>query len=84
MKYYLLMCILLLSGCTTWECVDNSCISYYKASNKCAAFANAAYNQDDSYKIWKQCMRGEGYIEKLCSSDEKTQNPCEVRFQVPL
>jgi hypothetical protein len=71
-----------LSGCagmiTKWECPDNSCVSYERASNKCLAQANTAFSRNKRL-IWEQCMKGEGFNETPCAPGETRSNPgCKV------
>jgi hypothetical protein len=74
--------IALLSGCagmiTKWECPDNSCISYERAVNKCLAQANAAFSRNKG-GIWRQCMKGEGFVNIPCEPGEsRTNDKCQI------
>jgi hypothetical protein len=61
---------------TRWECVG-SYLPKNQAKNKCLAQANAAFSSSKS-TIWKQCMRGEGYQERVCREEERASADCQV------
>lgn len=78
----------LLSSCagmqlhkTKWECATSAddCLPKARATNKCLAMANAAFNRN-KISIWEQCMQGEGFIKIQCYPDEP--NPDCAIFHV--
>jgi len=72
---------MLLMGCagmiTRWDCASSNCLSKDRASNKCLAQANAAFSKNKRL-IWEQCMRGEGFRNRVCEPHERRDPDCKV------
>ena len=80
-KIFALFLCLNLLGCagmiTRWDCGVSSCLPKEQAVNKCLAQANSAFSKNKRL-IWEQCMKGEGYKERVCEPHERRDPECQV------